>query len=160
MNTFAKYINGMVILILSGVLLGGFYEQFYYHLEPCPLCLLQRLCMIGIACSELLNLRFGIQISHYAISYLSAVLGASVSIRQILLNIDPEKIPFGIPMFGLNLYTWAFIVFVCSIFGTTLLLFFYRPPSKERPHLSLEWISVIAFTLIFLITLVNVVYSF
>ena len=159
MNEFARYMNALSILILSGVLIGAFVIEYGYHENPCPLCFLQRLFMIGVASGELLNLKFGIRMRHYAISFFSAVLGAGVSIRQITVHICPGEPSFGSPIFGLSLYTWAFLVFVCSILGMSLLLFFYSPKENATPR-KMGWFPVFAFGLIFLITLANIYASF
>jgi hypothetical protein len=46
---------------------------------------------------------------------LASLLGAAISIRQVLLHILPGDPGFGAPMFGLHLYTWAAIAFACTI---------------------------------------------
>ena len=93
--------------------------------------------------------------AHYALSYFSAVLGAAVSIRQILLHICPGSPKFGLPVFGLGLYTWAFIVFVCAILGVTLLLFFYKPKETTEQPKKVGKTCIAAFIVIGLITLGN-----
>src|ERR1700728_1159169 len=124
-NDLALVLNAILILILSGILLGAFFVQFYWHEEPCPLCLLQRLGMIGVGIGALLNLKFGIQASHYAVSLLSSLMGGTVALRQISLHVCPGSPQFGIPVLGLSLYTWSFIVFACSVLYISLLMFLY-----------------------------------
>lgn len=157
MNEFARYMNGVAILILCGVLFGGFFMQFYYHEEPCPLCLLQRLGMIGVGCGLFLNMRFGISTHGYAISYFNAVLGAAVSIRQIMLHICPGDQPFGLPVFGLSLYTWAFIVFVSVILGISLLLFLYKPEKLPIPPRKMRKFPFFAAVILILFTAANAI---
>lgn len=156
MTEFARYVNALVIYILSGVLLGAYYIEYLWHEDPCPLCFLQRLGMIGVAVGELLNVRFGIRVRHYALSFFSAILGISVSIRQITLHICPGFPKFGEPVFGLDLYTWAFIVFACVILGNSLLLCFYNPWKTPIVPKEMNWFFRISFILIFLITLGNI----
>lgn len=148
--------NALSIFIISGVLIGAFVIEYGFHETPCPLCLLQRLSMIGVTTGALLNLKFGVHVRHYAISYFSAILGASISIRQITLHICPGEPPFGEAVFGLSLYTWAFLVFVCTILGISLLLFLYDPSKKSETPKKMEWYAVLAFGLIFCITLANI----
>lgn len=113
----ATKINALAILIICGVLLGAYFIQFVEGELPCPLCLLQRLALLGVVFGAMLNLRYGIRPRHYGVSLLSAALGASISIRQILLHISPidGTSGYGSPIFGYHLYTWAFIVFAVSI---------------------------------------------
>ena len=111
----ATRINSYAVLGICGVLLGAYYIQFVEGEFPCPLCLFQRLAMLGVAFGAMLNLRYGIHTRHYGVSLLSAIFGASVSIRQILLHIDPSDSGYGSPVLGMHLYTWAFIVFAVVI---------------------------------------------
>jgi len=111
----AQKLNSLGVLILGAVLLGAYTFEFTFQELPCPLCLLQRWAFIGVACGALLNLRIRIRTSHYGISLLSALLGAAISTRQILLHIT-DPVGFGTPLWGLHLYTWAFVAFVTSLF--------------------------------------------
>ncbi len=139
MKNLQKNLNILLILILSGVLLSAFGVQFIYHEQPCPLCLLQRLGMIAVSCAAAFNLVFGLRMSHYGFMLLSALFGGFVALRQISLHVCPGFSSFGLPVLGLSLYTWSFIVFVCVIAYTALLLFIYdfKEESKE-PHGSLD----------------------
>lgn len=119
-----SYINLWGIWGISFVLCGAYYMQFIKGEFPCPLCLLQRMCMLGVAFGLLLNLQYGLRTAHYAISMLSALLGAGIAVRQILLHICPAPgdLGYGTPVLGLHLYTWAFLIFVATIFIIALLL--------------------------------------
>jgi len=156
MNEFSREINALIVCILSGVLLSAMFVEFYYRQAPCPLCLIQRLGMIGIASGELLNLRFGIRMRHYALSYLSMVIGIGASIQHIILHICPGGKPVGFTVFGFSLYVWSFIVFVCAFLGMTLLLFCYKPKKKLEIPKKIGVFPLFAFILIALITFVNI----
>lgn len=153
-----RFLNVLLALILMGTLSGAYYQQYFKHELPCPLCMLQRLAMFSIAIGALLNLRFGIRPQHYAVSLLGAFFGASVSLRQIALHVCPGFPVFGIPVFGLALYTWAFIVFCCSILGIILLLFLYSPVEKKVVHISL--LEKITFCIVFVLLLANFITTF
>lgn len=155
-----KNLNALLILILVGVLLSAFGVQFFEHEVPCPLCMLQRLGMIGVATAVLLNLRFNILTAHYAIGLLSALAGGFVALRQISLHACPGFSTFGLPVLGLSLYTWSFIVFVCCVAAIALLLFLYDPKSKETIHSEMNIWCRFAFAMLFLITVANVVTTF
>ena len=149
-----RFFNALMIYTLCGILLSAYYQQFAKDEMPCPLCILQRLGMISAAFGALLNLKYGIKPYHYTISLFSAMIGASVSIRQILLHICPGSPTFGVPVLGLSLYTWAFVAFICVLFATGLLLTFYHD-EVERPHMN--WFESLACILLFGITLANLV---
>lgn len=148
-----RTLNALLALVLMGILLAAYYQQYFKHELPCPLCILQRLGMIGVSIGAIMNLRFGIHTKHYAVSLLSAFVGGSVSVRQILLHICPGSPVFGIPVFGLNLYTWAFVAFCCSVLAIIGLLFLYS--EKEESKLPLNWLEKLAFFAVILLTLAN-----
>lgn len=152
-QSFVLFLNSLLILIISGILLGAFYVQFVEREQPCPLCLLQRVGMIGVAFGAFLNVRFGPHTSHYAFSLLCCAVGGSVALRQIALHVCPTFPAGGPAMFGLSLYVWSFIIFVCSVLYISLLLFLYTP--TEFTYRKLNSFSWIASLLLFIITFVN-----
>lgn len=130
-------LNLWMVFILSGVLIGAYAIQHFLSIPPCAMCMMQRWAMIGIAIGAMLNLQFGIKPLHYGFSQLSALLGGTVSITQIILSLTPENTDFQGPVFGLAIYVWAFIVFAAAVFAISWLLFLYSPYDKEkRRHLS------------------------
>lgn len=153
-----RTLNAAMALVLMMVLASAYYQQFSRHEQPCPLCMLQRLGMIGVAMGVLMNLRFGIRVQHYGLSLFSAFFGGVVSARQMLLHICPGFPVFGVPVLGISLYTWAFIVFLCCLIAITGFLFFYSPEDKlYRPMNSFEKIT---FAVVVLLTLMNVITTF
>ena len=107
----SRIISSLLIITLAGVITAGFGYQITMHEEPCPLCFLQRAAMIGAAIGQLLNFRFGVKMSHHAISLFHCLFGAVVSLRQISLHVCPGFPLFGSPVLGYSLYTWAGITF-------------------------------------------------
>jgi len=148
-----RTLNALMIFVIMGVLLGAYYQQYFKHEVPCPLCILQRLAMIGICMGLLLNLRFGIKLKYYGLSFLSAIVGAIVAGRQICLHICPGFPIFGIPVFGLSLYTWSFLVFAFSILALVVFLFLYSPDQTKKR--SLNFFEHSAFFVIFILTTLN-----
>jgi disulfide bond formation protein DsbB len=118
-------LNALFVFILGLVLLGAFGYQIIKKEPPCPLCLLQRLGMLGIMVGCMLNLKFGVNMAHYGLMLLSACFGGTVSLRQIGLHVCPQFQTFGEPVFGFDLYAWALFVFASSILATSLLLYLY-----------------------------------
>lgn len=150
-----KNCNAAVIMLISLVLLAAFGVQLIKHEEPCVLCMLQRLGMIGVAASLTLNLRFGARPSHYGLALISAIFGQWIALRHIALHVCPGFPPTtSTPVFGLSLFTWSLIVFACCQLAIALLLFI-REPKGESQKLSI--LVTAACTLIFLITATNII---
>jgi len=157
MVLFQRILNLLFIFVLCGVLLGGYLYQFIESLEPCPLCFLQRLGMIGIAVALMMNLRFGIKAQHYGLAILSTLLGYMVSLRQISLHACSDfPPPFLKAVFGLDLYVWGFIVFTCSVFACAVLLILYGC-SKRQESLSWGLMEKCAFWLLLLVAFGNLI---
>lgn len=155
-------LNALLIIILCGVLIGAYYVQFTLHEEPCPLCLLQRIGMIGVGIGALLNLKFGLRTQHYALSILCAVMGASVSLRHITLHICPGLPQVQLPFLGLHLYTWAFLVFVCSLLALAAGLALHIP-SEKRDQVEINAFPIlgkIAFYLLLFVAATNALATF
>lgn len=152
---FVRTFNALMALVLMGIICAAFYQQYFRHETPCPLCLLQRLGMIGAACGALMNLRFGIQMRHYALILLATFFGGITAGRQILLHICPGFPVFGIPVFGMGLYTWSFITFFCTAFATVVFLFFYS--SEQSRQLKMNGFEKFAFGVVMLLTVANLI---
>lgn len=132
MHRLGFYLLHFNILVVCGVLAGAFGAQFLGQELPCPLCILQRmamlLCALGpasiIATSRLREITVADFCAGYGLSILAAVLGASISTRQILLHIIPPDPGFGDAVLGLHLYTWALLIFVTVVVMSGLNLVF------------------------------------
>lgn len=88
-RTLLHHLNALALLGVGGVLAAAFGLQFVLHELPCPLCLLQRAAFIAVGIGFLLNVRFGSSPAHYGVVLVSAVAGAAMSLRQVLLHIVP-----------------------------------------------------------------------
>lgn len=153
-------LNSLFPIVLSAIIMSAYYVQFSKHEDPCPLCMLQRLSMIGVAIGPLLNLRFGVSTVHYGVSLFSAILGGAVSLRQICLHICPGSPTFGVPVFGLSLYTWAFIAFASSIFMISVLLLLHKPSADDLQPRKVGEIGMVAFALVFIAAFADVITTF
>lgn len=114
----SRALNTLFVLVVTSILLGAFTVQFYFQELPCPLCLLQRLAMLGVGFGAMLNVVVGPRPQHYGVALLSAIFGGVVAGRHILLHIVPESAPYGSAFLGLHLYTWSMLAFI----GTGVLL--------------------------------------
>src|SRR5262249_8113042 len=91
-RSLAVTFNALGLFAIALVLLVAFAAQLLLHELPCPLCLLQRIQFALLAVGPILNIRFGLRPSHYAVSLLTAVAGAAFAARQILLHGDPAMV--------------------------------------------------------------------
>jgi protein dithiol:quinone oxidoreductase len=88
----------LIFLTPIGLLAYGYYLQFVEGLEPCPLCMTQRICFYGIAIFALLatlNNRIVIwQKITNALMGLTALTGLGVAARQLWLqSLPPDQVP-------------------------------------------------------------------
>lgn len=91
--TFAAIALGCATLL--GV---GYYLQFVDGLEPCPMCILQRVCYMAIAALALVAALHGTgrtgQRVYAALLGVPALLGLGVAARQTWLqHLPPEQVP-------------------------------------------------------------------
>lgn len=160
MTALERNLNALLVVGISCVLLGSFGIQFFKGEQPCILCLLQRAAMIGVATGALLNLRMGVRPMHYSLSLFFAAFGGSVALRQFLLHVCANFPTFGVPLWGLSLYTWSFLIFAASVVYIGVLLLLYKPSEKtERPP-ALCGLGAVAFGLLFLVAFANIFVSF
>ncbi len=108
---------GMAVLLLVALLLQVFANEL-----PCPLCLLQRLGFIMVMFGFMLNVVFGTQERHYGFVLFGAVFGSLVALRQIALHVIPGTPGYGTAILGFHFYTWAFTLFMATIFAVGILL--------------------------------------
>lgn len=147
-------------IVLACILGGALLIQFFLHEIPCPLCLLQRVGMLGVASGALLNVRFLPAKRHYGVSLFFAVFGGFTALRQFFLHVCPGFPTFGEPFWGLSLYTWSFLVFACSVLYIAILLMVFNGKQglisdKHHPN----WWGNLAFLLVFLVAFVNIIAS-
>ena len=80
-------------------LLGfGYYLQYHDGLEPCPMCIFQRLCYMGVAAVAFVGLIHGarsrVSVIYCALGSVCALLGAGIAGRQVWLQYLPaDQIP-------------------------------------------------------------------
>ncbi|NGX31788.1 MAG: Disulfide bond formation protein B [Chlamydiae bacterium] len=147
----------LLVIILSGVITAAFGYQLIVGQDPCPLCFLQRVGMIGVTIGQLFNFRFGIKMSHHAISLFYCLFGGAVALRQICLHICPGFPSFGMPILGLSLYTWSFLVFVCSLIVIGILMLLYDPKWDSLAFKKLRKLKIFASVYIFVIVVADII---
>ncbi len=159
MIAFIRNLNALLVYLLSAILLGAYAVQIFMGETPCSLCLLQRLGMTGVAFAALLNLRFGLRPAHYAVMLGMAIFGGAVALRQICLHVCPGFPTFGIPVWGLSLYTWSFLTFASTVVYVAVLLLLQNGTPDDHPT-RMNLFAKGAFVLILLIALSNTVTTF
>jgi disulfide bond formation protein DsbB len=153
-----RTLNGLMALVLMGVLLSAYYQQYFKHEMPCPLCILQRLAMVGVAMGPVINLIFGIRAAHYGVSMLFAMFGASVSLRQMAMHVCPGFPDFGLPVYGVSLYTWAFLSFAACLFSIGIFLLIHIP--EDRARVRMNWFEMFVVGLVIAITFSNLITTY
>jgi len=88
-----------LMAIACAALLGyGYYLQYYGGLEPCPLCILQRLAFIALLSVCLVAALhgprgYGVRV-YAAIGLLTSIVGAAIAGRQVWLqHLPPDQVP-------------------------------------------------------------------
>ena len=133
-----------------------FVFQFGLGELPCPLCILQRMGMmlasLGALYVVVRALRGELLLRELAtglgLAILGAVVGAAISIRQILLHILPGAPGYGEAVLGLHLYTWALITFVVVIVFAGVVALFARDLLPSAP--ATGWLRILAWGVVWL----------
>lgn len=85
--------------VACAALLGfGYYLQFVQHVEPCPMCVFQRLCYMAIVAITLLGALHGPRRSgvyvYSVMTSMAALIGAGIAARQTWLQHMPaDQVP-------------------------------------------------------------------
>ena len=155
------------ILGYSGVVLSAFFIQFVLHEFPCPLCMLQRYGMFLSSLGALFVImqarRGELTTARYAqglgLGLVGALAGATVSVRQIELHIEPGDPGYGAPVLGLHLYSWAFLTFVIVLIycGAMLILMPQGIPAAPAATSPLRRASTAVIWLFIAVVAANVV---
>jgi len=79
---------------------------------PCPLCLLERVAMLGVCFGIMLNFRRGFSYQNTGFSLLFAIVLLVISVRQSLLDIYPRPGHeyIGSAIFGIHMPVWSIII--------------------------------------------------
>lgn len=93
-----RVLNGLALLACLGALAGTLYMQHMTGLEPCPLCIFQRVALIGVAVVLLVATLHGpgaIGVRIYAVlTALTTVGGIGIALRHLWLQSLPaDQIP-------------------------------------------------------------------
>ncbi len=129
----SRLLNALGLIAVDTLLVIAFVDQLWFRDLPCPICILQRAGFVAAGFGIALNLLFGPRPSHYGMTIVGAAVGAALALRQILLHIVPGSGSYGNAVFGMHLYSWAFIGFVLMIIGSAVLLLDDRQFARSEP---------------------------
>jgi disulfide bond formation protein DsbB len=101
-----------VMAVIAAVLTAAAVMQYAYGELPCPLCLLQRLAMLGVCFGLMQNFRNGFSDRNLGYSLLFSVFLLIISIRQTLLDIYPRPGHeyVGSAVLGLHMPVWSILI--------------------------------------------------
>ncbi|AEE26675.1 disulfide bond formation protein B [Francisella hispaniensis] len=133
-NDLIKALSAIELMGIAISIIAAFYFQFAMDELPCPLCLLQRLGLLAIGFGFLLNMRYNIRPSHYALSLLAAVFTSFVSLRQIALHVT-DPVGFGSRVLGMHMYSWVFVISMIAIIYIAIVMSYPRQYElRKRPQ--------------------------
>jgi disulfide bond formation protein DsbB len=106
-----------VMAVIAAVLTAAAVMQYAYGELPCPLCLLQRLAMLGVCFGLMQNFRNGFSDRNLGYSLLFSVFLLIISIRQTLLDIYPRPGHeyVGSAVLGLHMPVWSILIAMALI---------------------------------------------
>lgn len=155
--TLEHVLNTLEIMVLLLVLFLAFAFQLIFKELPCSLCLLQRVGFYGILLGFLMNLRFGLRTSHYVIALLSAIFTSFVALRQVALHFIPGSGIYDIPLLGMHLYTWSFIIALVVIVLTVLMMSINRQHQYYARRKHMPWLGHVLFAAVVILLSMNVI---
>ena len=157
-NHLEQWLNALTIAGIVILLIMAFTFQFLFDELPCPLCLLQRIGLLITSAGFILNLRYGLRPSHYALALLGSLFTSFVALRQIALHILPGDVGYGSSILGLHMYTWSFVVSMLIVVFTTIILGFdiqYKKAPAVSTHL--KKLSYLLFVFVLALAISNVI---
>ena len=155
-------------LVLLGVLAGlaailtvAMILQYAGGEIPCPLCLLQRVAMLGVCFGIIRHFRHAYDARNIGIGLVWALFLLMVSVRQVLLNIvaRPGHAYPGSAVLGLHMPVWSVVIAfaILATLATTLALFDGTRSIDTRPPPWIRWIGDLAGLYVIALCLINLV---
>jgi disulfide bond formation protein DsbB len=113
-----------MMAVIAAVLTAALFMQYGRGELPCPLCLLQRVAMLGICFGLMQNFRSGFSDRNLGFSLLFSVFLLIVAVRQTLLDIYPRPGHeyVGSTVLGLHMPVWSVVIAVALISAFALKL--------------------------------------
>ncbi|MET9959013.1 disulfide bond formation protein B [Streptomyces sp. NPDC006326] len=157
----------------TGVVCGGLLYQFGLGEHPCPLCLVQRMCMLLAATGAAYIVRTALShgaltgrdyMTGWGLALVALVAGSFASWRQTMLHVLPGSKGYGSEVLGLHLYVWAWILFqVSAVAIGVVLAFAHTTADRAVPATGPGWyrtVGLFALWFLGLVIAVNLVAVF
>lgn len=130
-----------VTAVIAAVLTAAMVMQYAHGELPCPLCLLQRVAMLGVCFGLMQNFRNGFSDRNLGYSLLFSVFLLVVAIRQTLLDIYPRPGHeyVGSAVLGLHMPVWSILIAMALITAFAVKLCVIgtedgaNPPERNSP---------------------------
>jgi len=150
---------GMLTMI-AAVLTAALFMQYARGELPCPLCLLQRVAMLGVCFGLMQNIRSGFSDRNMGYSLLFSVFLLVVAARQTLLDIYPRPGHeyVGSAVLGLHMPVWSVLIALALITAFAIKMIVVGTEGVTRPaqrRSVFERVAVAASLYVIAITLVN-----
>jgi disulfide bond formation protein DsbB len=106
-----------MVAVIAAVLTAAAVMQYVFGELPCPLCLLQRVAMLGVCFGLLLNLNGTYSDRNTGIALAFTLLLLVVAERQSLLDIYPRPghAYIGSAVLGLHMPVWSIVIALCLL---------------------------------------------
>ena len=107
----------LVMFVIAGILTAAMTLQYVKGELPCPLCLLERVAMLGVCFGIMLNFRRGFSYQNTGFSLLFTIVLLVIAVRQTLLDIYPRPGHeyIGSAIFGIHMPVWSIIIALCLL---------------------------------------------
>jgi disulfide bond formation protein DsbB len=93
-----RIIVSIILVICLALLAYGYWLQFIRHLEPCPLCIFQRIAFVGMAVIALIAAGHNPLVvgrrAYALIGASCAFIGCGIAVRHVWLqSLPPDQVP-------------------------------------------------------------------
>jgi len=125
----------LMLLALAAVLTAAMVMQVVFGEIPCPLCLLQRVAMLGCCFGLIHQLHAEESERGTGIAMVFAVVLLVISVRQTLLDIVPRPGHeyVGSAVLGLHMPVWSVVIAVALLLGFALRFALFGAPRDVAP---------------------------
>lgn len=125
-----------MLAVVAAILTAAMVMQYAFGELPCPLCLLQRVALFGVAFAVILALREDDTARVTGLGLVFSIFLLIVSVRQTLLDIYPRPGHeyIGSAVLGLHMPVWSVLIALALIAAYTLKLVVFG--DAQRAHLT------------------------
>lgn len=112
------------LAVIAGILTAALFMQYVRGELPCPLCLLQRVALFGVAFGIMQNFRHDFSVRNTGLSLLWGMFLLIVAVRQTLLDIYPRPGHeyVGSTVLGLHMPVWSIVIATVLLLAYSLRL--------------------------------------